>query len=84
MIAVIENAVALDVTTNKKGYTALNVYEMGKGGFGFRSINIKPEQLDVVTPLLGKRNNIHISIFEGTGENGKYTSYNFVGASAAK
>lgn len=84
MFAKLENVICLEVTTNDKGYSSLHVYEKGKGPYGFRSLNVKKEKLSDASSLVGKIVSIDLSIFEGTGKNGKYTSYSFESVSLAK
>lgn len=84
MKSLIENCICLEVTTNTKGYSSLHVYEVGKGSYGFHSLNVKSEKLPDVNNLVGKRANIEISLFEGNGTNGKYVSKNFEGNVSTK
>ena len=84
MIAQLSKVLAIEVTTNEKGYKSIQVYEMGKGSYGFRTVNIKDAQLPSVQPFLGKLCDLEITLFEGMGKTGKYMSYNFHSVSAVK
>jgi hypothetical protein len=84
MLATLQNVIALEVTTNKKGYHSLHVYELTKGSYGFKSLNVIPEKLQAAQALVGKRVDVSFSIFEGTGTHGKYVSYSFSDSTPTK